>query len=88
MAELQRLLALHEKKAKASISLSGELLRAADTVAGKSARSAVVERALRNYLEGILRRSRDQRDLAAIDAHATATNRESDELLEFQGWPE
>lgn len=88
LAEVCRLLTQHEKKAKTSISLSGELLRAADAVAGKSARSALIERALRRYLRAILRRSRHQSDLAAIDANATQTNRESDYLLELQSWPE
>lgn len=88
MAELQRLLAQHEKKAKASISLSGELLQAADAVAGKSARSALVERALRRYLRHLLERNRREHDLTAINAHAAATNRESDGLLEVQPWPE
>jgi metal-responsive CopG/Arc/MetJ family transcriptional regulator len=88
LAELRRLLAQHEKKAKASISLSGELLRAADAVAGKSARSALVERAVRRYLEAMVRRSRREHDLTAINAHAVATNRESDGLLELEAWPE
>lgn len=87
LAALRRFLAQHEKKAKTSVSLSGELLRAADALAGKSARSALVERALRRYLREIVRRSRREHDLAAIDAHAAATNRESDVLLELQAWP-
>ena len=88
LAQLRRLLAHHEKKAKTSVSLSGELLRATDALAGKSGRSAFVERALRRYLNAIVRRSRHQHDLAAIDASAAATNRESDALLELQAWPE
>ncbi|MDX2206496.1 MAG: hypothetical protein SFU57_02525 [Gemmatimonadales bacterium] len=87
-AELQRLLSQHGKKAKTSISLSGELLRATDVVAGKAQRSALVERALRRYLKSILRRARHQRDLAAIAAGAALTNRESDQVLEIQAWPE
>jgi metal-responsive CopG/Arc/MetJ family transcriptional regulator len=88
LAELRRLLSQHAKKAKASVSLSGELLRAADALAGKSARSALVERALRRYFRDMVRRSRRQHDLAAIDTHAAATNRDSDHLLELQAWPE
>ncbi len=87
-AQLQRLLSRHEKKAKTSISLSGELLRATDVVAGKAQRSALVERALRRYLQSILRRARHQRDLALIAARAAVTNRESDQVLELQTWPE
>jgi len=87
-AELERLLSRHEKKAKTSISLSGELLRATDIVAGKARRSALVERAVRRYLTAVLRRARHERDLAAIAARATVTNRESDQVLELQAWPE
>jgi len=88
LAEVRRLLTLHEKKAKTSVSLSGELLRAADAIAGKSARSALIERALRRYLRAIIRRDRHRRDLETIDANAATTNRESDVLLELQAWPE
>ena len=87
-AELQRLLSQHGKKAKTSVSLSGELLRATDVVAGKAQRSALVERALRRYLKSILRRARHQRDLALIAAAAALTNRESDQVLALQAWPE
>ncbi len=88
VAELQRLLGKHEKKAKASITLSGELIRAADALAGKAQRSAFVERAVRRYLQAILRRARHAHDLRAIAARAEATNRESDQLLRLQAWPE
>jgi metal-responsive CopG/Arc/MetJ family transcriptional regulator len=87
-AELQRLLSQHGKKAKTSVSLSGELLRATDVVAGKAQRSALVERALRRYLKFILRRARHQRDVALIAARAALTNRESDQVLSLQAWPE
>jgi metal-responsive CopG/Arc/MetJ family transcriptional regulator len=88
LAQLRQLLARHEKKAKASVSLSGELLLAADAIAGKSARSALIERALRRYLIRIMRRSRREHDLAAINARASVTNDESDPLLNLQSWPE
>ena len=87
-AKLQRLLSRREKKAKASVSLSGELLRAADAVAGKAQRSALVERAVRAYLKSLVRKARYQHDLAAINAQADRTNRESDDLLGLQAWPE
>jgi len=88
VAELERLLGKHERKAKTSISLSAELLRAADLIAGTAQRSALIEQALRRHLKAILRRSRHQSDLAAIDAQAMVTNRESDDLLGLQAWPE
>jgi metal-responsive CopG/Arc/MetJ family transcriptional regulator len=86
--KVRRLLSRREKKAKTSVSLSGELLRAADAVAGKAQRSALVERAVRAYLKSMVRKSRHQHDLDAINAHADRTNRASDELLDLQAWPE
>ncbi len=88
MLEVQRLLVHREKKEKASLSLSGEIVKAADVMAGKSGRSAFVERAIRSYLRRMLRRARDQRDLETINRAADATNRESDAVSEFQAWPE
>lgn len=87
-ANVQRMLSRREKKAKTSVSLSGELLRAADAVAGKAQRSALVERAVRAYLRSMLRRARHRHDLHAINASAEITNRESDGLLDLQVWPE
>lgn len=88
IAEVQRLLERRDKKEKISVSLSGEIIRAADAIAGKAQRSAFVERAVRRYLRTILRRARDKRDLEAINARARVTNRESDRVLDIQAWPE
>jgi hypothetical protein len=87
-AELERVLSRHEKKQKASVSLSGELIRAADILAGKAQRSALLEHVVRRYFRQLLRRLRHERDLRLIDARAEVTNRESDDLLELQSWPE
>jgi hypothetical protein len=87
-AELERVLSKHEKKQKVSVSLSGEFIRAADILAGKAQRSALLEHAVRRYFRQLLRRLRHERDLRLIDARAEVTNRESDELLELQSWPE
>jgi metal-responsive CopG/Arc/MetJ family transcriptional regulator len=86
-AELERVLSRHEKKQKASVSLSGELIRAADVLAGKAQRSALLERAVRRYFRQLLRRVRHDRDLRRIDARAEVINRESDSLLDLQSWP-
>jgi hypothetical protein len=86
--ELERVLRKHEKKQKASVTLSGELIRAADILAGKAQRSALLERAVRRYFRQLLRRVRHERDLRLIEARAEATNRESDDLLTLQSWPE
>jgi metal-responsive CopG/Arc/MetJ family transcriptional regulator len=88
VAEIRRMLRRAEKKEKVSLTLSAELVRAADLIAGKARRSALVERALRGYLGGLLRRSRDRHDRELIDAKAQVTNRESDKLLALQAWPE
>ncbi len=77
-----------ERKTKTSISVSGELLRAADLIGGPDRRSALIERALRHYLEALLRRARHAHDLAALDANADALNAASDEILALQSWPE
>lgn len=87
VAEVQRFLYEPEKKAKASVSISGELLRATDAIAGTAQRSAFIERALRHYLKSLLRRAQREHDLGAINARASATNRESDQLLAIQAWP-
>jgi hypothetical protein len=47
----------------------------------------LVERAVRRYLQAILRRVRREHDLQVIAAHAEPTNRESDQLLDLQAWP-
>jgi metal-responsive CopG/Arc/MetJ family transcriptional regulator len=87
-AELERLLTRREKKANASVSLSRAIIRAADAVAGKARRSALVERAMRSYLRSLVRRARNEHDLHAINARAEVTNRESDALLDLQAWPQ
>ena len=87
-AELERVLRKRQKKRKASVTLSGELIHAADILAGKAQRSAFVERAIRRYLRRLLRRLQHQRDIRLINARADATNRESDALLKLQSWPE
>jgi metal-responsive CopG/Arc/MetJ family transcriptional regulator len=88
VAELRRLLRRVETKEKVSLTLSAELVQASDLIAGKARRSALVERALRRYLRGLLRRARDRHDRERIDAKASVTNRESDKLLDLQSWPE
>ena len=88
LTEVERILQKRQKKEKASVSLSGEVIRAADVLAGAEGRSAFVERAVRSYLRSLVRRARNQRDLEAINANSAATNQESDRVLELQAWPE
>ena len=61
-------------KAKASVTIARGLLAAADSVAGANGRSALIERALRQYLRRLLRRARHDRELALLDAHAAQLN--------------
>lgn len=88
LEQLTRLLRRHDKKAKASLSLSAELIEAADLIAGRSQRSAFVERAVRAYIRHVMRQARHRQDLEAINSRADVTNRESDDLLDLQAWPE
>lgn len=88
IADLQQILEKRAKKEKTSVSLSGEIVRAADIIAGKAQRSAFVEKAVRAYLRRLLRRAHNARDLRAINSRADITNRESDWLFDFQDWPE
>ncbi len=88
VAELEARLGQRAKKVKISISLSGDLVEVTDAVAGEAQRSAFVERAVRRYLKSLLRRARHQQDLEAIAARAEVTNRESDEVMGLQAWPE
>lgn len=61
-------------KAKTSVTISRTLLAAADDVAGTSGRSALIERALRQYLRRLVRRARHERELSLIDLHAEKLN--------------
>ncbi|MEO7683150.1 MAG: hypothetical protein ABIU86_04375 [Gemmatimonadaceae bacterium] len=88
LERLQRRVQTKDRKIKTSLSISAGLIEATDIVAGKSRRSALVERALRRYLRAKLARLRDQRDLKAINARAAVTNREARRLLDLQSWPE
>ena len=88
MAEVRRHLARREKKEKTSVSLSGELIAAVDSLASKAQRSAFIERAVRSYLNRLVRRARNERDLALINASARETNAEAELVMEIQSWPD
>ena len=83
-----KLLATRSRKEKASVSISGSLLRAAELISENAPRSAVFERALRKYVQSEIRAVRDARDLRIINANAKRMNRESADLLEYQSWPD
>jgi hypothetical protein len=88
LARAEKLLSTRTPKDKTSISISKSLLEAADIITGKAPRSAVFERALRRYLKSEVRVRRNERDLKLINANARRQNKESDDLLELQSWPE
>lgn len=71
-------------KQKTSITLSPGLLQAVDELAGEEPRSAVIERALREYVDRRAREERDARELERINAAAERLNAEAAEVLEYQ----
>jgi len=71
-------------KAKASITLSGNLLRVVDVLAGAAQRSAWIERAVQSYAVRQLKERRRERDLALLNKHAEALNSEGDDSAAYQ----
>lgn len=72
-------------KRKTSISLSPETIRAIDRLAGKGrSRSAVIEWAIRELHRAEMRRLRDARDTALINAHAAKLEKEALDALKYQ----
>jgi len=88
IAEVIELLESRTAKEKTSVTISGSLLRAVELVAGDAPRSAVFERALREYLRSEIHALRDAHDLKIINANAKRINRESADLSEYQSWPD
>jgi metal-responsive CopG/Arc/MetJ family transcriptional regulator len=76
-------------KIKTSLTLSREVVRGIDRVAGKKrSRSAVVDEVLRGYLSRRQRAAINARDLELINRYADELNAEAEEVLEFQTLPE
>ena len=72
-------------KVKTSVTLSSELVRAVDRLAGQgSSRSAVIERAVWAYVQNIGKLRREQRDKALYERHADELNREALDVLTYQ----
>src|SRR5258708_33812405 len=84
LAALSELIATPATKAKASITLSGNLLKVIDTLAGASQRSAWIERAVQSYAARQLREQRRERELALLNKHADALNAEGDDSAAYQ----
>jgi metal-responsive CopG/Arc/MetJ family transcriptional regulator len=84
LAALSALIAAPASKAKASITLSGNLLKVIDTLAGASQRSAWIERAVQSYAARQLKEQRRERELALLNKHADALNAEGDDSAAYQ----
>jgi metal-responsive CopG/Arc/MetJ family transcriptional regulator len=84
LAALAALVRTPARKAKTSVSLSGNLLKIIDGLAGASQRSAWIERAVRAYAMRELKRERRARELELLNRHARALNAEGDESAAYQ----
>jgi metal-responsive CopG/Arc/MetJ family transcriptional regulator len=72
-------------KEKTSITLSKDVLRAVDRVAGsKQSRSAFIEAVLAEYLRARERAERDARDIELINRNLERLNRDALDGLEHQ----
>lgn len=79
LAALSALIATPATKAKASITLSGNLLKVVDSLAGEAQRSAWIERAVQSYAK-----RRRERELILLNKHADALNAEGDESAKYR----
>jgi metal-responsive CopG/Arc/MetJ family transcriptional regulator len=84
LAALAALMARPATKAKASITLSGNLLKVVDSLAGEAQRSAWIERAVQSYAARQIKERRRERELALLNKHADALNAEGDDSAAYQ----
>jgi hypothetical protein len=84
LAALSALIATPATKAKASITLSGNLLKVIDSLAGAAQRSAWIERAVQSYAARQLKERRRERELSLLNRHADALNAEGDDSATYQ----
>jgi metal-responsive CopG/Arc/MetJ family transcriptional regulator len=72
-------------KAKTSLTLSDDLLKDLDRMAGpKISRSSFIEKILRDFVEQRARQKRLAQEVAAINQHAEELNSEMSDALSFQ----
>ena len=75
-------------KEKTSVTLSEEVLKGVDRLAGKKhSRSAVIEHALRTYLRQRERSLINARDLEILNREADALNAEAEDIPLYQADP-
>jgi metal-responsive CopG/Arc/MetJ family transcriptional regulator len=84
LAALSALIATPATKAKASITLSGNLLKVIDSLAGASQRSAWIERAVQSYARRQLKERRREWEMTLLNRHADALNAEGDDSATYQ----
>lgn len=72
-------------KAKTSLTLSEDLVKTLDRLAGaKVSRSAFIEQILRDFVDRRAQARRDALEVAAINRHAAELNAEMSDALTFQ----
>ena len=72
-------------KTKTSITLSADILAAVDRlVRDGESRSALIERALRDFVSERQRARADAKDLAILNRHADSLNAEAADVLGYQ----
>jgi len=72
-------------KVKTSVTLSEELIREIDALASQyGTRSALIERAVRDFLATAAQRQREARDLEILNRRAEALNAEAADVLSYQ----
>jgi len=72
-------------KRKTSITLSESVVKAVDRLTPKGgSRSETIERLLRESVLRRAQRSRDLKDLEAINRHAEELNEEAEDVLKYQ----
>jgi hypothetical protein len=76
-------------KIKTSLTLSREVIRGIDRVAGRHrSRSSLVDAVLSGYLARRERAEMNARDLELLNRHADELNAEAEDVLGFQTLPE
>jgi metal-responsive CopG/Arc/MetJ family transcriptional regulator len=72
-------------KQKTSLTLSEDLLATLDRMAGPDeSRSALIEKILRDFVEGRAQARREARETAALNRHAAKLNAEMKDALSLQ----
>jgi metal-responsive CopG/Arc/MetJ family transcriptional regulator len=72
-------------KIKTSVTLSEDILQDLERVAGKGlSRSAIIERALRDYISRRAKKLRDAADLQILNKNFKRLNREASDVLTYQ----